>query len=331
MPELPEIANRAKEIQRLLVGKTIADIDILQPKCVNIPAAKFKRSFTGAELLESVYHGKWIFTKTTKGHLLLNLGMGGDVFLVPKDKLPEKRQVVLFFDDGMALSIRFWWFGYVHHVAEGRLDQHTMTAKLGPNAVDLSKEEFREFLRGRKGAVKSFLLNQERIAGIGNAYIHDILFLARLHPLRRIDTLSEGEIDGLWQAIRDGLIPSLKKGGAWYERNLKGKPGRFVHDDIIVGYREGEPCPVCGGAIKKIKTGSNATFICPTCQPLKVPRKAAGEKPAKKAIAKKTTKKPARKKPAAKKIVKKAAPKKKAPRKTSTKKKPAKKTSTKRK
>lgn len=116
--------------------------------------------------------------------------------------------------------------------------------------------------------VKQFLLNQENIAGIGNAYIHDILFLARLHPLRTLNTLSEAEIDQLAEAIQAGLRPSLEKNGAFYEVDLHGWNGSFTLDDILIGYKEGKPCPVCGAPITKIKTGSTTSFICPACQPL---------------------------------------------------------------
>jgi formamidopyrimidine-DNA glycosylase len=294
MPELPEIASRAGEMKRALKGKTIADIEILQPKCLNVSPKKFRKVLKGARFEDVDYHGKWIFARTTKGYLLLNLGMGGDMLLCDRKSLPEKYQAVFDFDDGRSLSFRFWWFGYIHYAADDKLDKHKMTAKLGPNAVDVSKGEFRTMLRGRRGSVKSFLLNQERIAGIGNAYVHDILFLAGLHPNRKIDTLSDEEIDGLWQGIQDGLVPSMKKGGAFYERSLRGKRGRFVFDDILVGYREGQPCPVCGAKIVKIKTGSTSTFICPKCQSLKLGRgRAKAEKkrvarPKKRASAKKT-------------------------------------------
>ena len=269
MPELPEVASRAREMQKSLVGKTIKKIEVLQPKCLNVSPRKLKNALEGARLLEITYHGKWIFAKTTKGHLLLNLGMGGDVFLIPEDEIPEKRQAVFFFDDGTALSFRFWWFGHIHYAAEGKLDKHAMTAKLGPNAIDITKAGFREMLRGRRGAVKSFLLNQERIAGVGNAYAHDILFLAKLHPQRTIDTLSDDEIDGLWKAVRDGLVPSLKKRGAWYERDIHGGRGGFKEDKLLVGYRDGKPCPSCGTKIRKLRTGSTSSFICPKCQPRK--------------------------------------------------------------
>jgi len=299
MPELPEIASRAAEMQKEVIGKTIAGVTVIQPKCLNVPKAQFIRALTGAEILEVTYHGKWIFTHTSKGHLLINMGMGGELLLVRCDALPEKRQVVFEFADGDCLSVSFWWFGHTHYAAEGKLGDHAMTAKLGPNVLDVSLKDFREMLAGRRGSVKSFLLNQERIAGIGNAYVHDILFLAGLHPLRTIDTLTDDDVKALWNGIQRGLKPSLKKGGAFYEKDLYGKPGRFTMKMILIGYREGKPCPTCGGKIVKIKTGSTSSFICPKCQPLK-PKKSRG----KKGGAKKTAKPAARKKSKVKKTAK---------------------------
>jgi formamidopyrimidine-DNA glycosylase len=280
MPELPEIASRAAEMKKELIGRKIAGVKVFQPKCLNVSKAKFIRALKGAKIEEISHHGKWIFTHTTKGWLLINMGMGGELLLVPCDVLPEKRQVVFEFGDGDCLSVSFWWFGHTHYAAEGKLDGHKMSAKLGPNALDVKLPEFRKMLEGRRGNVKSFLLNQERIAGIGNAYAHDVLFLAGLHPLRTIDTLEDDEVKALWNGVRKGLGMSLKRGGAWYEKDLYGKPGRFTQKMLLVGYREGEPCPTCGGKVVKIKTGSTSTFICPKCQPLK----------AKKSPAKKTTK-----------------------------------------
>ena len=126
----------------------------------------------------------------------------------------------------------------------------------------------KQLLSGRRGRIKNFLLDQSKIAGIGNAYIHDILFLARLHPLKTIDTLTTDQIEALHLAIWQGLQPSIEKGGAYYEVNLYGEKGGFTFDEILIGYREGEPCPNCGAEIEKIKTGSTSSFICPSCQVL---------------------------------------------------------------
>jgi len=267
MPELPEITCRAKEMKGALVGRTITTIDVIQPKSLNIPKDEFLTALTGAEILDVSNRGKWIFVETDKGWLLLNLGMGGEILLVPRDELPEKHRLVFGFDDGKCLSINFWWFGYAHYAPPDRLDEHKMTAKLGPNALDISMQDLREMIQGRRGRVKSFLLDQSKMAGIGNAYVHDILFTAGLHPLRTLNTLSDEEAERLAEGIQRGLAPSLEKGGAFYEVNIYGERGGFVMEDILIGYKEGQPCPDCGTAIEKIKTGSTSSFICSNCQP----------------------------------------------------------------
>ncbi len=266
MPELPEIASRAREASQYLSGKTIAGIQVIQPKSLNLPVDQFTTALTGAILGPAGYRGKWIVIETSQGWLLVNLGMGGEILLVTPTTLPEKRRLVIDFTDSSCLSINFWWFGYVHYAPLDGLDQHPMLARLGPNALDLSQDQFRTLLAGQRSAVKSFLLDQSRLAGIGNAYIHDILFRARLHPLRPINSLSPDEIESLYQAIHCGLQPSLDKGGAFYESSLLGQKGGFLFDDILVGYRENQPCPNCGTPIQKIKTGSTSSFICPNCQ-----------------------------------------------------------------
>ena len=266
MPELPEIMSRAREMKKALVGKTIADVEVLQPKCLNVTVEAFRKGLIGARLLDVSCRGKWLFVETTQGWLLINLGMGGEIVLARRGALPKKRRLIVDFDDGTCLTLNFWWFGYAHYAPHDKLGKHTMTAKLGPNALGITARELSTIVKGRRGAIKSLLLDQTRIAGIGNAYIHDILFMARLHPLRKIHTLNEHEIEALAKAIEKGLRPSTKKGGAFYEVNLYGKPGRFKAGDILIGYKEGKNCPACGTRIEKIKTGSTSTFICPSCQ-----------------------------------------------------------------
>jgi formamidopyrimidine-DNA glycosylase len=266
MPEYPEIAARTAEMTELLTGKTISAIEVLQPKCLNVTEERFKEGLIGATLSETMQRGKWLCTETRQGWLLLNMGMGGEILLVDRAHLPEKRRLIFDFSDGSCLSVNFWWFGYAHYLPPGPLEAHEQIAKLGPNVLDVSREQFHEMVHGQKGSGKTFLLDQTRLAGIGNAYVHDILWLARIHPLRKLNTLSEDEVDALWQGIQDGLRPSLEKGGAFYEVSLRGEKGGFTMDDIIVGYREGEPCRRCGTPIVKIKTGGTSSFICPTCQ-----------------------------------------------------------------
>ena len=266
MPELPEIVCRAREMNAELVGRTIESIEVLQPKCLNVTAEAFEAGLAGAEILGVTHRGKWLFVETSQGHLLINMGMGGEILLVPRDELPEKWRVRFDLDGGRALAINFWWFGNTHYVAPGKLAEHEMTAKLGPNVLDLSPEELAQLLAGRRGGIKSFLLDQSKIAGIGNAYIHDILFRAKLHPLCTIPTLEAADVERLHGAIRTEFERSLAVGAAWYEVDLHGERGGFTAEDLLVGYREGKPCPECGTTIEKIKTGSTSSFVCPMCQ-----------------------------------------------------------------
>jgi len=268
MPELPEIASRTAEMQRELTGKVIRDIEVLQAKCLNLPVDEFVSHLKGARFEDFRYRGKWIEGRTDRGWLLINMGMGGELLLTDRDHIPAKHREILDFTDSSCLSVNFWWFGYTHYASLDALGLHTLTARLGPNALDLSEEEFRTLVTGQKGRVKAFLLDQSKIAGIGNAYIHDILFLAKLHPLRGISSLTESEIKALYQGVHKGLSTSLEKGGAFYEVGLHGQAGGFLKEDILVGYREGEPCPACGTLIEKIRTGGTSSFICPNEQRL---------------------------------------------------------------
>ncbi len=267
MPELPEIRLLARQMDEHLRGKKIVGIEVLQPKCLNVTQEAFEGALGGATIRSVCQRGKWMLADTDGGWLLLNLGMGGEILLVDRAHMPEKYRLAFDFAGGSTLAINFWWFGYAHYAAPDGLAQHAPTAKLGPDALDVTRSDLAGLMRGKRGNVKSIITDQAAMAGIGNAYVHDILFLARLHPRRVAASLSAEELDALFDAIHRGLEPSIAKGGASYEKNLFGAPGGFTADDILVGYREGQPCPRCSTPIEKIKTGSTTSFICPRCQP----------------------------------------------------------------
>jgi formamidopyrimidine-DNA glycosylase len=268
MPEFPEIYRIANQMNQVLTGKTITGIEVVQPKSLNVPEDEFVHALVGATIQGAACRGKWVQVKTSQGWLMLCLGMGGEILLVTRQTLPEKYRLVFDFSDHTCLAINFWWFGYAHYAPFDGLNKHKMTAKLGRNALDITRDELHKLLTGRRGAIKTILLDQAQIAGIGNVYIQDILFVARLHPLRGADSLSEAEIDHLADAIHSQLKLSIDKDAFAYEVDLFGKKGTYGIDDFLVGYKEGKPCPECGTIIEKIKTGSTSSFICPKCQPL---------------------------------------------------------------
>jgi formamidopyrimidine-DNA glycosylase len=208
MPELPEVENLAQQMVGQLKGKRIKGLEVTQPKCLNMPLKKFRR-IVGKTVKETNARGKWLFTNLhPDDNLLLNLGMGGDLlYHESNNTVPKKYQLRLTFDDKTGLTATFSWFGYIHLASDKELPKHKMTNKLGMSPIDeeFTSEKLASLLQGRRGAIKSFLLNQKNLVGIGNVYVQDILFKARLHPLRMIQTLTEPETEALHRSTYEVL------------------------------------------------------------------------------------------------------------------------------
>jgi len=270
MPELPEITVLARQMNKELKGKQVASIESKQPKNLNMSFASFTKIIRGKTITNVSSRGKWIFAKLDPDYyLLINLGMNGDVlYFSSEKKSPEKYHFKLVFADKTGFTVTFQWIGLVHLVAEKDLDKHKLTAKLGiqPTDKEFTLAHFKQLLAKKKAIIKNFLLDQKNIAGIGNVYIQDTLFRARLHPNRKIPSLTPQEIDALYHAIKDTLNHAIKLGGLVYEKDFYGKHGRFTADSFLVGYKTGKPCPNCKTPIQKIRTGTTASYICPKCQ-----------------------------------------------------------------
>ena len=271
MAELPEITRLAAQMNETLSGKTIAQILLLQERCTNIPLTELETRLVG-RTVKRVYHkGKWILTQLDGSeNILLSLGMGADVFYFVADAAdPEKYQVKLLFEDKTGYTIRFWWFGKYLIASDDELptENNTKGIAIDPYDERFTTEYFENLLSGKKTAVKTFLMDQKKVGGIGNMYMHDILFRAGVHPQTKISELPAAKIQALYDGIRDTLFLSREKGAFFYESDFFGNKGKYGMDDFLVGYKEGQPCPTCGTPIELIKTGSTSSYICPKCQP----------------------------------------------------------------
>ena len=268
MPELPEINNLARQMNKELNGKTIASVKIIQEKCLNMPGKEFQEIITGKQIGKIKSKGKWIFTSLGEDMtVLLNLGMGGDVLYHKQtESVSNKYKLLFYFIDKSSLSINFWWFGYVHAINNKCLSAHKMTSELGISPLDpeFTLEGFKKLIKNKRSTVKSLILDQKTIAGIGNVYAQDILFQARIHPNNKITQLNDSEIESLYKAIVENLHAAIAQRGLKFEKDLYGNSGSI--ENFLVGYREGQLCPVCETIIEKIKTGSTASYICPKCQ-----------------------------------------------------------------
>ncbi|UCE96520.1 MAG: Fpg/Nei family DNA glycosylase [Candidatus Bathyarchaeota archaeon] len=270
--ELPELTILSKQMKKELVGKQIAKVRVDNPKCLNMPFEHFQRIVVGKTVKSVESKGKWLFIKLNSNYVLLfNPGMGVDiVYFKLGDKLPEKFQIQFNLQNETGFTVRVWWFCYLHLVLEDRLSEHKQTAKLGraPLDKDFTLNYFNDLLSGKRGNIKNFMLDQKNIAGIGNVYIQDTLFNARIHPQRKIPSLTETEIKDLYKSMQSVLEKSIKLGGLAYEKDFYGNKGGYGKQHFKIAYKPGLPCPNCQAIIKKIKTGSTSSFICPNCQPL---------------------------------------------------------------
>lgn len=269
MPELPEIYNLAHQMDKELKGRVITAVEVRQEKCLNLPAKDFVAAVLGKSFGDIKSKGKWIFAELRpQTYFLLNLGMGGEVlYHGQQDTIPSKYRLKFDLGGQSCLTINFWWFGYAHLARDCELEKHKMTASLGLaplNEEEYTYENFARLLEKKRGNIKALLMDQKNVAGIGNVYIQDILFRAKLHPARKIEDIEEGERHRLFLVIRENLGEAAELGGIPYERDLYNQPGRFSR--FLVGYKPGQPCPECGTLIGQIRVAGTKSFFCPNCQ-----------------------------------------------------------------
>jgi formamidopyrimidine-DNA glycosylase len=270
MPELPEIETLRRELHPELIGRRITDVSVRWARSVDRPGrVEFRRRLVGRRINEVQRRGKYLVVDLDDGQsLLVHLKMSGQLFLRPmKAQADPYTRVVLTLDDGRELRFcdarKFGRLYLVNDAAE-------VTGALGPEPLDetFTVDVLAERLAQRRVRLKPLLLDQTFLAGLGNIYANEVLHRARLHPLRRTDSLSRAEVRRLHWAIRDVLRRAIADAGAsidvWYRRT-DGSPGNAQERFRVYG-RAGEPCPRCGTPIQRIMVSGRGTHICPQCQ-----------------------------------------------------------------
>lgn len=270
MAELPELLILSKQMDEQLQLKEFAGGELRQEKSLNLSPGEFLETIRGKKVLKVYNKGKWIFIQLSDDyHLLLNLGMGADVLYHEAGQSPEEYQCLFQFTDGSYFTSKFWWIGRAELLPDEELPQHKATKDIAITPLDPEfTPEYLQNLCQARSQIKNLILNQKKIGGIGNVYIHDILFRAKLHPQKVANTIESVKIDDLHHIIRENLKKAIELGGLAYEKDFYGENNGFGTEHFLVAYKEGEPCPECGGTIEKIKTGSTSSYICPNCQKL---------------------------------------------------------------
>jgi formamidopyrimidine-DNA glycosylase len=283
MPELPEVETIRRQLAPHLSGRTIADAEIRDPRWTRPdPPAAIAASLRGAIVERLGRAGKYlVWELSAERYLLMHLRMTGTLLFDPPAP-PLHTRVLLELDDGHRLVYvdpRRFGTGHLLHGAVAR-DEY-LNARIGiePLTPEFTAEHLRVQGRGRAAPIKAFVLDQRRIAGVGNIYADEALFRAGIHPLRPAGRLTGAD----WARLRDGIEEALSAGieakGASIDdfRHIDGARGSF-QDRFLVHRRAGLPCPHCGTTIRKIVVGGRGTYVCERCQPRPRarPRSAAG-------------------------------------------------------
>jgi formamidopyrimidine-DNA glycosylase len=267
MPELPEVETIKNELLPYVLGRTIQSVDISWDKMVKYPPLQeFIDRIVGREVVGLARRGKYLFFHLSGGVVLvMHMKMTGSLLVNPSDA--RFTRAVLHLDRG--IDVHFWdprKFGKMWL----EKDSSDVIKELGPEPLDagFTPEVLASILRGRKAPVKAVILDQSRIAGIGNMYADEALFMAKIHPLKPAGELTRAEIKRLHAAIRSVLLKALNLKGASVRNYIRpdGTLGT-AHDEFNVAHGTGKNCPVCGTPIQRLVVRGRGTYICPRCQP----------------------------------------------------------------
>lgn len=270
MPELPEVETIKRDLSRLIVGKRILDITTDVPKQVRPSLAIVKKAIGRTKIKKIARRAKLlqIFLSNNK-ILVIHLKLTGRLLVRKKDAPRDDWQHVTISLSGEK-ELRFAdlrKFGWVKLVKD-KQELEKILASFGPEPMDgLTLGEFKKILAASRRPVKLVLMDQKKIAGIGNIYANDALFLARIDPRRPANKVTPQETKKLFQAIEKVLKAGIRYRGAsdQYYLDALGRKGSY-QDHFLVYQREGQKCFDCQGKVKKIKLGGRGTFYCPQCQ-----------------------------------------------------------------
>jgi len=274
MPELPEVETIVRGLRKTVVGKKIRNVEVIFPGIVKQDTKNFIRNVGRSKIIMVRRQGKYILIDLSNGKTILtHLGMTGNLLLV-KSSSPGNRHdhlIVKFYENDKELRYNDQRkFGKIKSFPTSKEENVSELKKLGPESLNISSSDFVNLLQKRKGRIKSALLNQQIIAGLGNIYADESLFEAKIHPAQKIDKLSLQELKRLHQAIQIILKKAIMAGGSSIENyyNVNGEIGSFQLQHKVYG-REGLSCKKCGTKIKRIKISQRSSYFCPRCQPLK--------------------------------------------------------------
>ena len=271
MPELPEVETIRRHLAPHVEGRTLEALEVLDPRwCLPLAPEETVAAVEGRRLERLSRRGKYlVWELEDEAYLLLHLRMTGTLLLDPLGAPPYTRVWFRLGDHDVAFTDPRR-FGTGELALGGDALDALVAARLGvePFSADFTSAHLYALTEPSRAPIKAFLLDQRKIAGVGNIYADEALFRARIHPLRPAGRLARKQV----AALRDAVVASLEEGiaakGASIDdfRHPDGVEGTF-QDRFLIHLREGEPCLVCGRPVRKLRAAGRGTYVCERCQP----------------------------------------------------------------
>lgn len=272
MPEKPEVITVTKKLERRLKGRKITDCQVIYEPIIDYPSAKeFSTRIKGQTMHEFTTRGKWIVITLDQDYLLVHLRMEGKFFFRKKRVPLEKHHHVVFtIDDEEELHFQdVRKFGRMKLIPKDKILTMPPFTELGlePWDKNLTVEYLKEHLKKKKIPIKTALLDQSIITGIGNIYDDEILFLSHIYPLKLACLLTDEELESIIKNTVITLDKAIQEGGTTIHSftSEEGVSGLF-QNHLYVHTKAGKPCPRCGTEIIKMKVNGRGTYYCPECQ-----------------------------------------------------------------
>lgn len=273
MPEMPELETIKRSLEPHVQGKRIKNINLLLSRQIQKPTPG---EFVNRVLFRVIDHlerrGKYLIMKLDNGlSLIFHLRMTGQVCYCPSGApQPAHARIVFSLNDGGSLVFAdSRTLGTVYALKPAEMDSIKGLAELGPEPLspEFTLEYLEKVCAGRRGAIKSFLLDQSVVAGLGNIYVDEALFLAGIHPVRTPESVDSEELTRLYDSINKVIADGINDGGTTFRDYRDGNGEKGSHQENLYAYgRDGEPCRKCGTIMEKIRVGGRGTHFCPQCQ-----------------------------------------------------------------
>lgn len=270
MPELPEVETTRRGIEPHTVGRYVVALTVYEPRLRWPVQEGLPAMVVGQRVMHAKRRAKYLLLELESGTLLLHLGMSGSLRVLPEDTpLLKHDHFDLVLDSGSTLRFNDpRRFGSLHYTTSDP-NEHPLLVGLAPEPLDaaFNAEYLWQTTRGRRVAIKQFLMNSKLVVGVGNIYASEALFRAKVRPRRQASSLSRVEVARLAKAVRTVLAMAIRVGGTTLRDYVgaDGLPGYF-RQKLFVYERASQPCRKCGTLVRQLTQGQRSTYYCPTCQ-----------------------------------------------------------------